>query len=111
KEQASDGILSRVIELFKSGVRPTGKYLQAESADVQKFLREWKNFIFTDGILYRSTVLDGQSTQQLVLPSSYKELVLKGLHDDVGHQGRDRTSWLVRQRFFWPGLEADVNMK
>ncbi|KAL5004610.1 hypothetical protein ScPMuIL_018066, partial [Solemya velum] len=92
KEQASDGILSRVIELFKSGVRPTGKYLQAESADVQKFLREWKNFIFTDGILYRSTVLDGQSTQQLVLPSSYKELVLKGLHDDVGHQGRDRTS-------------------
>lgn len=25
-----------------------------------------------------------------------------GLHDDAGHQGRDRTLYLVKSRFFWP---------
>ena len=33
------------------------------------------------------------------------------MHDDVGHQGRDRTLSLVRQRFYWPGLETDVEEK
>lgn len=33
------------------------------------------------------------------------------MHDDVGHQGRDRTLSLVRSRFFWPGLESDVEHK
>ena len=29
----------------------------------------------------------------------------------MGHQGRDRTLSLVRQRFYWPGLESDVEHK
>ena len=38
--------------------------------------------------------------------------VLKHLHDDdQGHQGRDITLSLVRQLFYWPGLEADVQHK
>ncbi len=35
-------------------------------------------------------------------------MAFKGLHDDIGHQGRDKTLWLAKQRFFWIGLEADV---
>ena len=38
-------------------------------------------------------------------------LFLKHLHDDQGLQGHDRTLSLVRQRFYWPGLEADVQHK
>ena len=29
----------------------------------------------------------------------------------MGHQGRDRTKSLVRSRFYWPGLDADVDEK
>ena len=29
----------------------------------------------------------------------------------MGHQGRDRTLSLVRQRFYWPGLDSDVEKK
>ena len=36
---------------------------------------------------------------------------MKQLHDDLGHQGRDRTLSLVRSRFYWPGLENDVEEK
>ena len=64
-----------------------------------------------DGVLYRNTTVDGQNTHQLVLPSHFKDKVLGHLHDDMGHQGRDRTLSLVCQRFYWPGLEADVVQK
>ena len=29
----------------------------------------------------------------------------------MGHQGHDRTMSLVRQRFYWPCLEANVEQK
>ena len=61
--------------------------------------------------MYRNTVINGQQTQQVVLPSQFKEIVLKLLHDDAGHQGRDRTLSLVCSRFFRPGLEYDVEYK
>ncbi len=46
-----------------------------------------------------------------MLPSAFRGTALRGLHDDVGHQGRDKTTWLVKQRFFWPGLDSDVRRK
>jgi hypothetical protein len=39
--------------------------------------------------------MNSETTYQLVLPVEYREMVLKGLHDDAGHQGRDRTLYLV----------------
>ena len=31
------------------------------------------------------------------------------MHDDVGHPGRDKSLWLARQRFYWPGMEQCIN--
>ena len=33
---------------------------------------------------------------------------LRGLHNDIGHPGGDRTTSLVRERFWWPGMAHDV---
>ena len=46
--------------------------------------------------------------KQLVLPHSLKEKVLTSLHDDLGHQGIERTLQLIRTRFYWPRIHADV---
>lgn len=43
-----------------------------------------------------------------VVPASIKVMVLKGVHDEAGHQGQQRTVYLTRQRFFWHGLEREV---
>ena len=111
REQLADPNISRVKTLFKSGFCPEFSDLKTESPTVLKYIREWKKFSLVDDILFRNTTLDGQSVRQLVLPSHFKDQVLRHLHDDVGHQGRDRTLSLVRQRFYWPGLESDVEHK
>ena len=35
-------------------------------------------------------------------------MVLTGLHDD---QGRDRTTSLIKSRFYWPGMDGDIEKK
>ena len=44
---------------------------------------------------------------QLVVPKAYRARALVGCHDDVGHQGRMRTISLLRERFFWPGMQEE----
>ncbi len=64
-----------------------------------------KLFIGDDGILRRRTT----TRTQLVLPANYKQRVLKELHDNMGHQGLDRTMSLIRERFYWPQMHNDVD--
>ncbi|MCU7858926.1 MAG: DDE-type integrase/transposase/recombinase, partial [Candidatus Thiodiazotropha sp. (ex Lucinoma kastoroae)] len=111
KEQSSDQSIGRILHFVKSGSYPPKGDLSSELPDVFKYLRHWKNLCLIDGVLYRNTVLNGEKVQQLVLPFQFRDMVLKHLHDDVGHQGQDRTLSLVRSRFFWPGFESDVENK
>lgn len=34
---------------------------------------------------------------------------MKSLHDEMGHQGKDRTLSLVSSRFYWPGMATHVD--
>ena len=63
-------------------------------------------------ILYRKTYTDNSSFKkvqwQLVVPKAYRTRALVGCHDDVGHQGRMRTLSLLRERFYWPGMQTEA---
>ncbi len=72
-------------------------------------LKHWEKLEIRDGVLYRiSKDKVGKRRYQLVVPNSLKSTVLRGTHDDVGHQGQGRTLHLVRQRFFWNGMDNEV---
>ena len=45
---------------------------------------------------------------QYVAPQSLRSDVLRGCHEDAGHQGQLRTMHLVKQRFYWANMERDV---
>ena len=45
---------------------------------------------------------------QLVLPPAYREVALKGCHDEVGHLGLECMLDLMRDRFFWPHMAVQV---
>jgi len=88
---------------------PPKKQLLSDDPKHQTMSRNFKNFHMIRGILHRKTQDNGKEINQLVLPSCYKAQVLQGLHNDVGHPGKERTGSLVRERFYWPGYMADVD--
>ena len=102
REQRSDKAMSRILDLLEFGHRLTKRLVGKETDTVRKLHREWDKFVLRDGILYRKYNLYNETILQLVLPSVYKDTVLRSLHDDIGHQGRDRTLSLVKSRYFWP---------
>ena len=56
----------------------------------------------------RERETDGGKVRQLVLPFKCRPQVLKELHDNMAHIGFDRTLALMRQRFYWPGIAAEI---
>lgn len=42
------------------------------------------------------------------MPDQYQPLVLRHVHDDMGHMGTERVLGLARDRFYWPYMKQDV---
>ncbi len=53
-------------------------------------------------------VLVVRRKKQLVLPGQFHQQVLYSLHDDAGHLGIERTTELVKDRFYWPQVTSEV---
>ena len=103
--QASDQVISKVIQFFKSGNRPKKEQVSKEMTETKQLLHEWQKLTLEpDGILRRK---NGQYNQ-LVLPKRYRRLVYKELHEEMGHLGSERTVHLARQRFYWPHMQKDI---
>lgn len=71
--------------------------------------READKLILKHGLLHRrSKRPTGEEFTQLVLPKEFRETVLRSLHDELGHLGIEKTTDLVRSRFFWPKMARDA---
>ena len=70
--------------------------------------KNFDHFKVVRGVLYRVITDNEEKITQIVIPECYKQHILAGLHDDIGHPGRERTLSLIRERFFWPGMTTDV---
>ena len=90
--------------------RPTKREITVETRSVIKLLKHWSTLAIQSGMLYkiRKDPQVNKKIFQFIVPDSLKQKVLQGLHDSGGHQGQHRTLSLVRQRFFWSGMERDV---
>ena len=62
------------------------------------------------GILYRQArPRESEVTLlQLVLPTAYREVALRGCHDEVGYLGLECMLDLMCDRFFWPCMAAQA---
>ena len=111
KEQRSDHNLSVIIKLIESGQLQKRKLHGKDSPEVKSLLRIRKGLKLFKDILYRKSYSDNSSSKkvlwQLVVPKAHRSRALAGCHD-VGHQGRMRTLSLLRERFFWPGMQTEA---
>lgn len=107
RAQSADEVLSVWLPWLRGNRKPN--HARVPSSPAHSAMRKnYENFVFHRGILHRDTQVDGETRSQVVLPASLTSRVLKSLHNDVGHPGRDRTTSLVKERFWWPGMTKDI---
>lgn len=100
--QAQDPLMESTIQAVNCGKWP-------DNPEALPMKREKGKLIMIHGLLHRvSTSRTGENIYQLVLPNKFKATVLKSMHDDLGHLGVDRVVDMIRPRFFWPKMSADV---
>ena len=112
KLQRADPSLATIIHLMESDQLYKRKPYKKDSADVKSLLGIKKSLVLTKGILFRESYTDNTSSKkiiwQLVVPKTHRHKAILGCHDDIGHQGRVRTLSLLRERFFWPGMQVEA---
>ena len=100
--QGEDAVIGPIMTAKRAGRSITRKERCQLPRLSAILLHEWKRLEIENGLLYRTS----GKHRQLVLPK-FHSLVLKQLHNEMGHLGAERVTSLVRDRFYWPYLQRD----
>ncbi len=107
--QHSDTDLKRFIQLFNEhkNVRPKSDIVKEDTAVVRILWTMWNQLSIVDNVLVR--VADS-GKHRFVVPLSMRKDLFKQLHENpaLGHWGITRTWHMMRNRFYWPYMKADV---
>lgn len=107
-DQDSDEAIRRVKQEIRAGRWPCS--IQSSHAETCLLQREGEKLQLRKGLLHRRTVKpSGKEVFQLVLPPKHRLVVMQSLHDDFGHLGIEKTTDLIRNRFYWPKMAADID--
>ena len=108
--QAADQGIGTVIQYHREGRWPDAGERALLPWEGRALLRQWERLVWQEGVAYRRTQGSGGGPEvlQLLLPLCLREEVLRSTHDDLGHQGPERTLQLLRSRCFWPRMAHDV---
>ncbi|KAL1276641.1 hypothetical protein QQF64_036264 [Cirrhinus molitorella] len=85
--------------------KPTKQERIGLSRPALLLLKQWDRIREKEGLLFRviNDVFHGECLQ-LLLPACLIEKVLSSVHDQMGHQGVERTVGLLKQRCYWVGM-------
>ena len=110
--QVADTSINTVIHWIEMGQRPTQNGIVDRNPTVLSLWAQWNRLILEEGLLHRNwESQDGKrSTLQLVIPQTLTHDVLRALHNapSAGHFGYRKTLLRVRQRFYWPGMNREI---
>ena len=82
------------------------------SYDAKVYSDQQKDFTLLNDMLFINDTPKGSTNMALlfVVPASKCQVVLDLCHQNVGHQGRDRTYSLLQERFWWPKMRTQMMM-
>lgn len=107
--QANGEVLSTWIKAVKNKRLPTKHEQQDYLGSYNTLRKNFDRLVIERGILSRITKSSDKSTKkQLVVQSEFTQQILLELHNKVGHPGKDRTLSLLKDRFYWPNMQHDV---
>ena len=72
--------------------------------------QRFPHFALKRDLLYRVAESRGETIEQLLVPQPYRRMLLDLAHNDAlgGHLGAEKTEARINDRFYWPGLKAEV---
>ena len=111
KAQRNDPSIKCIIDQMEAGTRVLAQQTQSNVSVDRRYFKDCDRLFMSHDVLFRKTELNGQEFHQLVLPMAFREVVFRAFHDDLGHQGRDRTTSLIKQRFYWPAMDSYIQEK
>ena len=105
--QQYDPDISLWLDFVNQHYRPT-KHEIPQSSYHTTILQNFDKLCMKRGTLYREVAKENGPKYQLIVPGPLVSDVLYYTHNSLGHQGRDRTISLLKDRFYWPGMNKDV---
>lgn len=106
--QRKDPSIGLIIQHLKTDARKPAPQVLASPMYDARYAKYWDKLYLGNVILYRKGTISNQEFRQLVVALTFRDEIFKALHNDLGHQGRDRTTSLIKQRFYWPGIDSYV---
>ena len=108
QEQKEDPVLYKVVkqlraphEMFKAALH---KVLDKKATATYVKARE--QLLIKNGLLYRKTQQEqaDEMVFQFVVPQRHPGATLDGCHQEAAHQGQHRSTALMQECFWWPGM-------
>lgn len=87
------------------------EYLEGKTDTPPKaFRRAISSLCLQNDVLVKKNFTPQKTTYLLVVPVSLRQEVLEACHDEptAGHMGLTRTLRRIQEKYYWPGLSADV---
>ena len=106
----NDQVIGTLYPFVNCRVKPELRSL-SPGKELRALLKEFSYLVIRRGVIHRKTSTEDKERWQIVLPKEYHPHGHERTHDDIGHLGQDKTLELVRDRYFWPGMTADVEEK
>ena len=105
-EQSKDEVILKVLEALRNKTKTSA----FSDEDVKCLLRHQNHLVVRDQLLYRKNIDSTMHTEQwqFVLPTTFREQALQACHDNVGHLGIERTTHLLKDHFYWPHMQLDI---
>ena len=112
QEQKEDPVLYQVAkhlraprEIFKAALH---KVLDKKATAA--YVKAKEQLLIKNGLLYQKT-RQGQANKtvfQFVVPQRHRGAALDGCHREAAHQGQRRSTALMQECFWWPGMTRDL---
>ena len=111
-EQKEDPVLYQVVKhlraphkMFKAALH---KVLDKKATAA--YVKAKEQLLIKNGLLYRKT-RQGQADKivfQFIVPQRHRSTALDGCHQEAAHQGQHRSTTLMQEHFWWPGMTQDL---